>query len=67
MGICGPACKVEATGRNRCFAYVESRQGGYWYGVSIGPTQDGVQRSARSACSGGAPPNTCRLVKVDCR
>src|SRR5262245_28205046 len=26
-GVCGPACKVEGTGRNRCFAYVESRQG----------------------------------------
>jgi Domain of unknown function (DUF4189) len=67
MGICGPACKVEVTGQNRCFAYVESRQGGYWYGVSIGRAQDGVQRSAMTACSGGAPRNTCRLVKVDCR
>jgi hypothetical protein len=67
MGICGPACRVEASGRNRCFAYVESRQGGYWYGVSIGPSQNGVQSGAMSACAGGAPPNTCRLVRVDCR
>src|ERR1700733_4333715 len=29
-------CDIQETARARCLAYVESRAGGYWYGVGIG-------------------------------
>ena len=59
-------CNVEAAARTRCFAYVESRSGGYWYGVGIGPSEDGVLSTARRGCGLGAPEGTCRVVKANC-
>jgi hypothetical protein len=64
---CGQAvCKIAISGQNRCIAYYESRTGGYWYGLALGPTLAGVLRVARSGCTKGAPAGTCKLVKQIC-
>lgn len=63
---CGSGCRIESAAQNRCFAFAESRRGGYWYGVSIGPTQNSVVSGARGGCAAGAPANSCRIVKTVC-
>jgi hypothetical protein len=49
-----------------CLAYVESRAGGYWYGVGLGRTQNAALSTARRGCGLGAPARTCRVVKALC-
>ena len=64
---CGArGCDIQDTARARCLAYVESRAGGYWYGVGLGRTQNAAVSTARSGCGLGAPARTCQVVKVLC-
>jgi hypothetical protein len=63
---CGSGCKVEISAQNRCIAYAESKAGGYWYGASIGRTQNAVTAAARNACAAGAPKGSCKVVRVLC-
>jgi len=64
---CGaPGCDIQDTARARCLAYVESRAGGYWYGVGLGRTQHAALSTARRGCGLGAPARTCRVVKALC-
>ena len=61
-------CRVVYTTRDACVAYAESRQGGYWFGVSGGTSQQQVSQSSVHSCqSGSAPPNSCRGVLARCR
>lgn len=62
----GIGCNIEQEAQAHCFAYVESRAGGYWYGVSVGPTEGHVVASAQNYCQLGAPQGTCRVVKASC-
>jgi hypothetical protein len=64
---CGArGCDIQETARARCLAYVESRAGGYWYGVGLGRTQNTALSTARRGCGLGAPARTCRVVKALC-
>ncbi|MCW5773473.1 MAG: DUF4189 domain-containing protein [Rhodospirillaceae bacterium] len=64
---CGQAdCRIAISGRNKCVAYYESRRGGYWYGLALGPSVSYVRRTALGGCAKGAPAGTCRLVKQIC-
>ena len=64
---CGqPDCKVAIAGQNRCIAYYESRQGGYWYGLALGGTEAFVRDVALRGCSSGAPRGSCKRVKSLC-
>ena len=64
---CGArGCDIQETARARCLAYVESRAGGYWYGVGLGRTQNAALSTARRGCGLGAPARTCRVVKAIC-
>jgi hypothetical protein len=65
-GRTGIGCNIEQAAQAHCFAYVESRAGGYWYGVSVGPTVGNVVDSARTYCQLGAPQGSCRVVKASC-
>jgi Domain of unknown function (DUF4189) len=59
-------CKTVFTARTKCFAYAESRQGGYWYGTGYGSNGNDAGNIARSGCAGGAPQDTCKLVTLMC-
>ncbi len=62
----GSACKILDALQSRCIAYVESRQGGYWYFDWIGPNESNVQNNALNACNKKAPAGSCKLVKSIC-
>jgi hypothetical protein len=69
MAGCAPTgigCHIEQVAQTNCFAYVESRAGGYWYGVGVGPAQQEVEYGALNVCLQGAPEGTCRVVKSSC-
>jgi len=66
MHLCGAACRVDVIGQNRCLAFVESRSGGYWYGVSVGGSERNAADQAKEACQRGAPAGTCEVVKAFC-
>jgi hypothetical protein len=64
---CGDqACKVAVAGKARCYAYFESRSGGYWYGLALHANLRTAVSVARGGCTGGAPAGTCKLVKSKC-
>jgi len=65
-GGTGIGCNIEQVAQTNCFAYVESRAGGYWYGVSVGPTEGNVVAGALNFCQLGAPQGTCKVVKASC-
>jgi hypothetical protein len=65
-GCGGGECNIEGSAQARCFAYVESRAGGYWYGVGIGRRESAVLATARHGCGLGAPAGTCKVVKAAC-
>jgi hypothetical protein len=68
MRGCGAAdCKIEIAAQARCFAYFESRRGGYWYGLSLDQTLARVIEVARGGCQRGAPAGSCRQVRAQCR
>jgi hypothetical protein len=69
MAGCAPTgigCEIKAVGQQSCFAYVESRAGGYWYADFIGPTEEEVTYNALNVCLQGAPQGTCHVVKSAC-
>jgi hypothetical protein len=49
-----------------CYAYFESKTGGYWYGLALHSSRTTAEQVARQGCSKGAPAGTCKLVKSDC-
>jgi hypothetical protein len=59
-------CKVAIAGQVRCYAYFESRQGGYWYGLALHSSLDTATSVARQGCSKGAPAGSCKQVKAQC-
>lgn len=64
---CGDqACKVRISAQVRCYAYFESKSGGYWYGLAMHSSGATALQVARSGCEKGAPAGTCRLVKANC-
>ena len=62
----GSGCKILDALKFRCIAYVESRQGGYWYFAWIGPNESNVQSKALNGCDKAAPAGSCKLVKSIC-
>lgn len=69
MAGCAPTgigCEIRAVGQQPCYAYVESRAGGYWWAYDIGPTQEQVTYNALNICVQGAPQGTCHVVKSAC-
>lgn len=64
---CGDGrCKVAVAGKARCYAYFESRSGGYWYGLALHTNLHTAVSVARGGCTGGAPAGTCKRVKSKC-
>jgi tetratricopeptide (TPR) repeat protein len=65
---CGDDCKIigDRALEASCIAYVESRQGGYWYFGYLGANESAVQDNAMNACNKAAPAGSCKLVKSLC-
>lgn len=64
---CGdPGCTVRISAQVGCYAYFESRSGGYWYGLALHSSGATALQVARSGCEKGAPAGTCKLVKANC-
>lgn len=60
-------CRVVAIAKNRCFASVESRAGGYWYGFGTANNENAAVNTALRGCRlGAAKKETCRVVKAQC-
>jgi hypothetical protein len=59
-------CKVAIAGQVRCYAYFESRQGGYWYGLALHSSLQTATTVARDGCAKGAPAGSCKQVKAEC-
>jgi len=59
-------CKVAVAAHARCYAYFESRQGGYWYGLALHSSLETATSVARQGCSKGAPAGSCKQVKAQC-
>lgn len=67
LSRCGEAaCQVVFTLQSSCFAYAESRAGGYWYGAAYGASVAETAAAALGACGQGAPAGSCRLVRNHC-
>ncbi len=68
---CGGAaqgCRVFGTSTQRCIAFAESRQSGYWYAAGGGEEQSTASANALRLCqSGTAPPASCRIAMSACR
>jgi hypothetical protein len=68
---CGGAkngCKTFWTTRDKCVAFAESRQNGYWYAASGGTNQQQATTNAVKYCqSGTAPKGSCKAVRNWCR
>jgi hypothetical protein len=60
-------CTVRIAAQVGCYAYYESRSGGYWYGLALHSSGATALQVARSGCEKGAPAGTCKLVKANCR
>lgn len=55
-------CKSFWTTRDRCVAYAESRQGGYWYAAGGGESREQAEANAVRFCqNGAAPANSCAV------
>lgn len=59
-------CRILVTGAVSCYAYFESKTGGYWYGLALHSSRTTAEQIARQGCSKGAPAGTCKLVKAGC-
>lgn len=59
-------CKVAVTGQARCYAYFESKSGGYWYGLALHASLQTAISVAQGGCAKGAPAGTCRQVRAQC-
>ncbi len=59
-------CMVKIAAQVGCYAYFESRSGGYWYGLALHSSGATALQVARSGCEKGAPAGTCKLVKANC-
>jgi hypothetical protein len=67
MRFCGNArCAVKVAGPVACYAYFESRAGGYRYGLALDSSLATAVRVARGGCEKSAPAGTCKLVKSKC-
>lgn len=62
-GGSGIGCKSFWSTRDRCVAYAESRQRGYWYAAGGGASKDEAEANAVRFCQNGtAPANSCRVI-----
>jgi hypothetical protein len=59
-------CRIAVAGPVGCYAYFESKAGGYWYGLALHSSRNTAEQVARLGCSKGAPAGTCKLVKSNC-
>jgi hypothetical protein len=59
-------CRLAVAGPVGCYAYFESKAGGYWYGLALHSSRATAEQVARQGCSKGAPAGTCKLVKSNC-
>jgi hypothetical protein len=59
-------CKLAVAGQARCYAYFESKAGGYWYGLALHTSLETAVSVARQGCTKGAPAGSCQLVKSGC-
>jgi len=69
-GCGGPAkgCAAFYSAKDKCVAYAESRQGGYWYAAgSAGNEQQADQNALKYCQSGTAPPGSCKVSFSKCR
>jgi hypothetical protein len=67
MKSCGDRrCRVVVAGQARCYAYFESRQGGYWFGIALHTSLETATSVARGGCTKGAPAGSCKQVKAAC-
>lgn len=67
-GGTGNGCKTFWTTQDKCVAYAESRQGGYWYAAGGGGnTQQANQNALKFCQSGTAPPGSCKTTVTRCR
>ena len=69
MAECGNAgCKVTTSTTDRCVAFAESRQGGFWWAVGGGLTEANASANAVRYCQNGtAPAGSCGVARVSCR
>jgi uncharacterized protein YkwD len=67
-GGAGQGCKTFWTTKDKCVAYAESRQGGYWYAAGGGGGAQQANQNALKYCqSGTAPPGSCKTTVTKCR
>ena len=67
-GGAGIGCKVFFTTADRCVAYAESRQGGYWFAAGSSTTPQRASNNAIRLCqSGTAPAGSCKATVTRCR
>jgi hypothetical protein len=59
-------CRIAVVGPVSCYAYFESKTGGYWYGLALHSSRATAEQVAQQGCSKGAPAGTCKLVKAHC-
>jgi hypothetical protein len=64
LADCGPGCTARLNWHNGCGAYAEGQQNIH-YGWAIGPTKEGAQSAALSACSGRGGKN-CTIRNWAC-
>ncbi|TXI50804.1 MAG: DUF4189 domain-containing protein [Lysobacter sp.] len=63
---CGSQCNVMISGKGRCVAVSESREGGYWIGYAHGTDKNFVIDGATKSCTDRAPRGGCLLQHVNC-
>lgn len=67
-GGAGQGCKAFWTTKDKCVAYAESRQGGFWYAAGGGGSAQVANQNALKYCqSGTAPPGSCKTTVTKCR
>ena len=60
-------CAVFYSAKDKCVAYAESRQGGYWYAAgSAGNGQQADQNALKYCQSGTAPSGSCKVIFSKC-
>ncbi len=65
--FCGSGrCMVKVAGPVECYAYVESRKGGYWYGLALHSSRSTALQVARGGCEKSAPAGSCKVIKEGC-
>ncbi|HEV7276983.1 MAG TPA: DUF4189 domain-containing protein [Devosiaceae bacterium] len=69
MTFCGNSnCRVIDVTQNSCHAFVDSSQGGYWYGYASGSDPQVAQETAHINCAGfAAAPATCEMRYSICQ